>query len=311
MLQPQIKRIAELYDRFDNDRTRHRLEKLVVYFSALGFLLHLLLIFIASNYPPFREWLPGIGQNYFKAVYTPFSFILFYEVLMLVMALPRSHSSSVGKQYQIISLIVVRRVFKDLGEFRDLESWLAQTDALTTMLLDMTAALFMFLAVTLFYRFRKLAIKQRQPRDLQRFIDLKKLVASLLGFVLITLAIFNVLVWLQSTVMMSDSNSGPADLDAFFFPAFFEFMIFTDVLLLIVSIAFYDRYEYVFRNAGLVISTVLLRISLSTPQPYDLILALIAMIYGLAVILVFSLFTRFSVQGQSRNANGLESSAGE
>jgi hypothetical protein len=69
-------------------------------------------------------------------------------------------------------------------------------------------------------------------------------------------------------------------------------MIFTDVFLLIVSIPFYERYEYVIRNAGFVISTVLLRFSLSTPKPYDLAIGLTAMVYGLAVLSVFSYLTR-------------------
>ena len=83
----------------------------------------------------------------------------------------------------------------------------------------------------------------------------------------------------------------PTDVDLFFFPRFFEFMIFTDVFLLIVSLAYYERYEYLFRNAGFVISTVLLRVSLSTPKPYDLLLALTAMLYGLAVLAVFAWFS--------------------
>ncbi|MGI9176267.1 MAG: hypothetical protein ACR2IT_00230 [Pirellulales bacterium] len=44
-------------------------------------------------------------------------------------------------------------------------------------------------------------------------------------------------------------------------------------------------------SAGFVISTVLLRVSLSTPKPYDVVLALIAMLYGLAVLAVFACFT--------------------
>jgi hypothetical protein len=68
-------------------------------------------------------------------------------------------------------------------------------------------------------------------------------------------------------------------------------MIFTDVFLLIVSLAYYERYEYVFRNAGFVISTVLLRVSLSTPKPYDLLLALTAMLYGVAVLGVFACYS--------------------
>ncbi len=71
-------------------------------------------------------------------------------------------------------------------------------------------------------------------------------------------------------------------------------MIFTDVFLLIVSLAYYDRYEYVFRNAGFVISTVLLRVSLSSPKPYDLGLALIAMAYGVVVLAIFAAFGRIA-----------------
>jgi hypothetical protein len=67
--------------------------------------------------------------------------------------------------------------------------------------------------------------------------------------------------------------------------------------LLIVSPAYYDRYEQVFRNAGFVISTVLLRVSLSTPKPYDVALALIAMLYGLALARGVRLLRRDRAQG--------------
>ena len=70
----------------------------------------------------------GISNNFLQAVYTPFSFILFYEVLLLVLALPKSLTTSICKQYEIISLIVVRRVFKDIGTFDDFGSWLTETE---------------------------------------------------------------------------------------------------------------------------------------------------------------------------------------
>ena len=56
---------------------------------------------------------------------------------------------------------------------------------------------------------------------------------------------------------------------------------------------------YVIRNAGFVISTVLLRISPSTPKPYDLAIGLVAMIYGLCVLSVFSYFTRVNSRAGS------------
>ena len=239
--------------------------------------------------------LAGLDRNYLHAIYTPFTFILFYEVLLLVFALPKSHTSSIGKQYEIISLIVVRGVFKDIGEFRDLESWLTQIEAARMVLMDMGGAVAMFLLVTIFYRVRKTVTKSSTGRDLDGFILLKKVIAVLLTGLLCILAAYNLFTWfIQILPTQELAAEATHDLDVFFFPAFFEFMIFTDVFLLIVSLSYYDRYEYVFRNAGFVISTVLLRFSLSTAKPYDAALALVAMGYGIAVLSVFAYFTRIT-----------------
>ncbi len=272
------------------------MESLFVGLAIVGFLCHLLLVFCKRSFPDLAPQLTtGISNNYLQAVYTPFSFILFYEVLLLVLAIPKSLTTSIGKQYEIISLIVVRRVFKDIGTFDDFGSWLTQTETVRIVLLDMGGALLMFLAVTLFYRIRKSVAKTNTPRDLQGFIRFKKVLALLLGVVLIMLATGNFAAWFVS-VMPWDGGADKSLLNSeqYFFPAFFEFMIFTDVLLLIVSIRYYDRYEYLFRNSGFVISTVLLRISLSTAKPYDLAIALIAISFGLCLISIFAYYTRVS-----------------
>ncbi len=280
---------SPVYDFLDSPAWRQRLEQTVVVFATYGFLVHLLLIFLARNFPLLGTGLlAGLNRNFLHAVYTPFSFILFYEVLLLVLALPKSHTSSIGKQYEIISLIIVRRVFKDIGEFRDLESWLTQTDATRMVLLDMAGAAATFLVVALFYRLRQTVVKSSTHRNLEGFIRLKKTVALLLSGLLFLLAGFSMLTWIAS---LRPQAFAPQNLDVFFFPLFFECMIFTDVFLLIVSISYYDRYHYVFRNAGFVISTVLLRFSLSTTKPYDVALAIVAMLYGLIVLTIFAYFT--------------------
>ncbi len=295
---------AGIYDRLNSYKYRQYLEQIAVYLSAWGFLLHLLLIFLARTIPTWGTGvLAGLDLNYLHAVYTPFTFILLYEVLLLVLALPQSHTSSIGKQYEIISLITVRGVFKDIGEFRSLENWWSQVDAARAVMLDMVGAVVMFLLVTLFYYVRKHVAKSATTRDLEGFIALKKLVAVLLSGLLVTLAGYNLFVWIAGSVPWANQPPMTAhDLDVFFFPAFFEFMIFTDVLLLIVSIAYYDRYQYVFRNAGFVISTVLLRFSLSTEKPYDVVLAVIAMLYGLSVLGVFCFFTRIFAADRTDSA---------
>jgi hypothetical protein len=120
-------------------------------------------------------------------------------------------------------------------------------------------------------------------------------VALVLCGVLLLLAVENVVRWIQG-VFSAPSNpaASPIDLDLYFFPVFFEFMIFTDVFLLIISLPYFERYEYVIRNSGFVISTVLLRFSLSTPKPYDLAVGLLAMLYGVCVLAVFSYYSRLA-----------------
>ena len=285
--------LAAVFDVVNSEPMRRRLEHVVVAAAAVGYLVHLLVITVARFLPDLPETIfAGLDESLLHAIYTPFSVILFYEVLLLVFALVASHTGEIAKQYQIISLIVVRRVFKDIGSFSELENWLAEPDAVRAVLLDMGGAVLMFLIVTAFAFLRNATPKTPIHRDLQGFVELKKAVALLLMVVLVALAAINLASWLGLGRGLSVVISPPpADVDLFFFPRFFEFMIFTDVFLLIVSLAYYDRYEYVFRNAGFVISTVLLRVSLSTPKPYDLLLALIAMLYGLVVLGVFAWFS--------------------
>jgi|GEM_PF-125681 len=285
--------LAAIYDRFDNPRFRRQLEGCFVSLAVVGLLVHLGLIVLARFIPALNTGLlAGLDLNYLHAVYTPFSFILFYEVLLLVLALPKSHTSSVGKQYEIVSLIIIRRVFKDIGEFRDPADWLSQWDASTTVLLDMVAAALMFLLVTAFYRVRMTVVASPPTRNLDHFIRIKKSVAVLLSLVLLVSAAYNLAQWGVQVFRSGVGTEEMKDLDLFFFPTFFEFMIFTDVFLLIISLPFSKSYEYLIRNSGFVISTVLLRFSLSTPKPYDLAVGLVAMTYGICVLAVFSYFTR-------------------
>jgi hypothetical protein len=287
------RRLAAIFDALESPPVRAWFERLVVAAAAVGFLVHLAVIGAARLLPDLPNTLfTGLDESPLHAVYTPFSVILFYEVVLLVFTLAASHTGEIAKQYQIISLIVVRRVFKDIGSFSELQNWLAEPEAVKAVLLDMAGAVLMFLIVTGFTLLRHMMPKTVIHRDLQGFIQLKKAVAVLLLVVLVALATINLASWLGLIKGLPGSLAPPpADADLFFFPRFFEFMIFTDVFLLIVSLAYYDRYEHVFRNAGFVISTVLLRVSLSTPKPYDLLLALTAMLYGLAVLGVFNCFS--------------------
>jgi Zn-dependent protease with chaperone function len=69
-------------------------------------------------------------------------------------------------------------------------------------------------------------------------------------------------------------------------------MIFTDVLILILSMLVSDRYELVFRNAAFIGSTILIRASLTIARPYSAPIAVFAMVFGILTLLVYNYHSR-------------------
>ena len=69
---------------------------------------------------------------------------------MLIAALPQSTTQSIAKQYEIVSLIFIRRFFKDIAELDDIGKLTQFSPDVRTMFLDVAAGLLMFLLVTVF-----------------------------------------------------------------------------------------------------------------------------------------------------------------
>ena len=63
-------------------------------------------------------------------------------------------------------------------------------------------------------------------------------------------------------------------------------MIYADVLLLIISFLYDSSFYTVVRNASFIITTVLLRLSLSMERPTNHIIIIIAFVFSLAVLWV-------------------------
>jgi len=299
-LDPVVRPLSVTYDRVYTPANLHRLEITVMVVACAGFLINIALIFCARRFADLDlPVLRIVNTNYFSAIYTPFSFILFYEVLMLVVALPQSFSIAVAKQYEIISLIIVRGVFKDIGELESSEQWATQMKDVLVLLADMAAALAMFALVAVFYRLRKKSPLRLDPVAVTAFISFKKAVAVVLSVIFVIVAVVSLVGWLDSVGESSRAGQVLAiDTDLIFFPRFFEILIFSDVLLLIVSFSITDGYQYVFRNAGFVISTILLRISLTSPKPLDLAAALTAMAFGIGILAIFNTYAAIRIDQQ-------------
>ena len=92
---------------------KHRSERAILMIAIAGYLLHLTLILL--NHLKVLQLESKFFQNPIAAIYTPFSFILVYEVYLLIYYLPKSFTNYITKQYEIITLIIIRKLFKDLA----------------------------------------------------------------------------------------------------------------------------------------------------------------------------------------------------
>jgi hypothetical protein len=276
--------LSNIFDSVYSERRQHQLDRLVMKVSVAGLIAHLALVFLARTLESAPAVIAAVGKNYLAAIYTPFSFILFYEVLMLIGALPKSTTQSIAKQYEIVSLIFIRSFFKEIAELHGVNELTTFSRETWPVLLNVSAGLAMFLMVTIFLHAARRRSDVDRPEselgELQIFISRKKVIALGLTVLLLGVAVQRVIEFLL----------GPAQVNpnSFFYTDVFTVMIFTDVLIVILSLAVSDRYELVFRNGAFVISTILIRFSLTAAWPYSALLALMGMAFGICTLLIYN-----------------------
>jgi hypothetical protein len=273
------------YDLFLSDSTRKKAEHVIVITAIISFSIHLLLI-VLNNYGLLHR-LPSSNllSNPISAIYTPFSFILLYEVYLLVYYLPKSISMYIGKQYEIITLILIRRIYYDLANLEFTASWFqVQSDLQFTY--DIIGTILLFMLILLFYR-----INQGRIRDvpltpgIMSFIRTKKMIALVLVPVLVVLAVWNLADWLHELIFNPDSiDLSVKQLNMIFYDEFFTILIMTDVFLLLLSFLHTDDFNTVIRNSGFVISTILIKLSFSTDGILNTILMVVAVVFGVIIL---------------------------
>ncbi len=290
-------KLIRVHDQSFSEANKALLKRLAIKVSIAGFAVHLMLVFLSRSlsHPPLI--ISDVGRNYLSAIATPFSFILFYEVLTLIAALPASTTQSIANQFEVVSLIFIRDVFKDIAAASENGWHHQQFHQAVPLFLDMCSGLLMYLLVAVFQYVALRRIKRTGvaglPAGVEKFIVQKKLVAIGLTVLLLSMAIYNlgiVIVHFYQSVVAGLYFTAPPN--AFFYNDVFTVMIFTDVLILILSLVVSGRYEMVFRNAAFVLSIILLRFALTEDRPYGAPLALFAMVFGILTLLVFNFHSR-------------------
>ncbi|MEC8594787.1 MAG: hypothetical protein VXY74_08275 [SAR324 cluster bacterium] len=260
----------------------------------MAFLGHLGMIAWNRNLPiliPFMEDL--ISKNYLSAIYTPFSILLYYEVYLLILAIPNSITKAIGKQFEIISLIIIRDVFKDLSHLGENSFDMAHPEVLYPVLIDMIGALIMFLLVGVFYHLNRNKIGLPELKSLEKFVKFKKVISLLLTLIFLALSVFHFSAWINNLIT-HDYSTGQQVAETGFYQQLFTVIIFADIFILIISFMYSDSYELTFRNAGYVISTLLIRFGFAVEKPFDLMFFITAIAFGVLLLLIYRYFVKYT-----------------
>ena len=280
-----MNRIENLHSNVFSQKNVELFEKNIMFLAVGGFIIHLLLIFFENYYAmEIFSSKTNLSSNPISALYTPFTFILIYEAFLLIHYLPRSFTTSVAKEYEIISLVLIRKIFKDIPEI-SLDSSTIFNENNLQLLYDLSAVIVIFYLIYLFKKTWVNIPKRKTNKNLNKFINYKKLMSILLVPTLLILCFVNFYEWVIE-VFISESYTG--NLNGFFID-FFTILILVDVFILLISFQFTERYSQLIRNTGFIISTILLRLSFSAQGLYSILLLLLGVVFGLVILKIYKL----------------------
>ncbi len=260
-----------LHQFYEHEKVHRKISVLLVLF----FIVSLVAIELRR-----RQLLPDalaqvVPSNHFFAIGGAFTVILVLEVISLIFVLPCSFARSVGKQFEILSLILMRNAFKELSHFQEPVTYGGNEQGVLHILSDGFGAVLIFGLLGVYYLLQAKDEAQGEhdrARDLYSFIAAKKAIALFL------LAAFLVL-GCRALVgaALGDSHGD-------FFRDFYTLLIITDILLVLVAQCFHPTFFAVFRNSGFALSTMIIRFALVAPAFYNVLLGLAAI--GLAILML-------------------------
>ena len=285
--------LDKTFDTIFSSKNRNKIERYTLYASILGFIIHLILIYI-NNYNILNIGFSGrLLDDPISAIYTPFSIILFYETYLLIFYLPRSFTTAISKQFEIISLIIIRKIFSDIPRINLNANWLESLPNLQ-LIYDLFGIIILFFLIYLFnLRKEKNPVKPVSD-NIKRFISTKKGVSIILLPLLIVMAIYTVSNWIYELYLLNENliSGGFLDINSIFYNEFFTILILADVFILLLSFQYTEKYSQLIRNTGFVICTILIRLSFASKGLTNVLLIVSSVLFGLIILRIYQAFEK-------------------
>ena len=218
--------------------------------------------------PP--EFAAYLLRTRWDAINLAFTLILMLELLYLVFAIACSLSRALAKQFQILGLILLRNAFKELTHLHEPINTALDWQTILNIGILGAAALAIFICLGLYHRIP-------QPTSpLESDIRMRYVLAKkLLGVALLIIFLYT-----GCDALWQVLGTGTS---ANFFETIYTVLIFADVALVLIAQRYMQSFHATFRNAGFVLATLIIRIALGTPPPWDALIGVCAAFYTLAL----------------------------
>ncbi len=221
----------------------------------------------------------SLPTSHYLAINLAFFLVLVLEVISLIFTLPQSMSKALGKQFEILALIFLRSSFKELSYLPEPIDISGHTDVIWHILSYGGGAVVIFGLLGVYLSMLKHLDDALFPGpSLERFIKAKKTVSMIMLLIFVAMGGWDI--WLH---LFSDRGFD-------FFQSFYTVLIFSDILLVLIAQSFLPQFPAVFRNSGYSLATLLIRLSLTAPIYYNVMIGVFSILFALLLTHVYNTF---------------------
>jgi len=226
--------------------------------------------------------------NHYMAINLAFTLVLILEGISLIFTLHCSVSRALGKQFEILALIFLRSSFKELAVLPEPITVAGHMDVLWRISADGAGAIAVFGLLGLY----SAALRQkddtlRSGPSLDMFVAAKKAVALFILIIFFGMGLYNG--WLLVT--------GQRVFE--FFQHFYTVLIFSDILLVLISQYFLPEFRAIFRNSGYALCTLLIRLAVTAPPFYNVLIGVVSAILAVLLTFIYNKFYIIQIKGSN------------